>query len=113
LVEDRGISRHVSEADEFVLQRPVESLVDRIVLGRFDPGPVMFKVEMLARCLEVPVELGSIVSLNILVLPSSRIYRRWRKSREEAELCVVYILAKATLVCRSIAVRIYRFWPYQ
>jgi len=68
VVEDRGISRHVSEADEFVLQRPVKSLVDRIVLGRFDPGPVMLKVELLAGCLKVEVELGSIVSLNILNL---------------------------------------------
>ncbi len=66
LVEDCGISGHISKADKFILQGPVESLVDRIVLRCFHSGPTVLKIELLARSLEVSVKFRSIVSLNIL-----------------------------------------------
>ena len=67
-VEDYGVSRHVSETDKFILEGAVESFVDRIVLGGFDPRPVVLKVQLLASDFKVAVEFGAIVSLNILDL---------------------------------------------
>jgi hypothetical protein len=66
LVEDRRISRHMAETAELLLHSPLEPVVDRMVLGRGDPGPVMFTVELLAGGLEVAVQFRSVVSLNIL-----------------------------------------------
>jgi hypothetical protein len=67
-VENHGLGRHIAEADELVLQRPVEPLVERMVLGCFDPGPAMRRAESLAGYLKVAVELRSVISLNILNL---------------------------------------------
>jgi hypothetical protein len=68
-VEDYGVSRHVSETDKFILECTIESFVDRIVLGGFDPRPVVLKVQLLAGGFKVPVEFGAIVSLDVLDLP--------------------------------------------
>ena len=65
-VEDNGISGHVTEADELILKGTVESFVDRIVLGGFDPRPVVLKVQLLTGGFKMPVEFTAIVSLNIL-----------------------------------------------
>lgn len=65
-IKNKGVRRHVAQRNKLVLQRPVESLVDRVVRGSFDSGPVMLKPQILAGCLKVPVEFRSIVSLNIL-----------------------------------------------
>jgi hypothetical protein len=113
LVEDRRISRHVSEADELLLSGLVEPLIHGVVLGCFDPGPVMLKVELLERCLEVAVKFASVVSLNILNLAVKHDIQAVEKiPGGRGAVCRIH-LAKATLVCRSVAVRIYRFWPCQ
>jgi hypothetical protein len=67
-VEGHGISGHIAKADEFILKGTVESFIDRIVLGRFDPRPVVLKAQLLAGDFKVAVEFGAIVSLNVLNL---------------------------------------------
>src|SRR5262249_38486179 len=64
-----GVSRHIAEADEFILEGAVEPFVDCVVFWCFDPRPVMLKPELLTGGFKVAVELTPIVSLHVLDLP--------------------------------------------
>ena len=71
-IEGHGISSHISEVYEFILEGTVEPFVDGIVFGGFDSRPVMLKLELLAGGLKVPVELRAIIGLYIFDFRSSK-----------------------------------------
>ena len=67
-VEQHRVIGHVAEAQEFVLEGPVETLVHGIVLRRLRSGPIMLQTERCAGGIEMPVELASVVRLDVLDL---------------------------------------------
>ena len=67
-IEAGAISGEITKVNELLTEGTVESFIDRIVLGRFDPRPVVLKVQLLAGDFKVAVEFGAIVSLNVLNL---------------------------------------------
>jgi hypothetical protein len=67
-VEDGGVRGHVAEGQKLILDGAVKAFVDGIVLGRPRPRPVVVQIQAVTCCIEVPVELAAIVSLNIFNL---------------------------------------------
>jgi hypothetical protein len=72
LIENDGIGVGVPLSDEFLLDRPIEALADRIVLGGFDPTPPVLKLEVLDGFLEVQMELTPIVRLDVFEVLSDQ-----------------------------------------
>lgn len=68
VIKYRGVSDHVTQGKELILEGTIEPLIDCIVLWCFGPGPVVGEVKGLAGGIEMPMKLTPIVSLNIFDL---------------------------------------------